>query len=108
MLVPAKSLVNGTTVRVDHSQEPVEYFHMLLASHEILFTDGAPTESFHPGSYALRELGDAAKVELHRLFPDIFEPGTYGDTARPCLKTWEGRLVCTAPDLEPAALALAS
>ncbi len=93
VLVPAKALVNGSTVRVDHSQQPVEYFHLLFDRHEVMFTEGCPTESFHPADYALRELGDAARVELHKLFPELFEPGGYSDTARLSLRPWEAQVV---------------
>jgi len=92
VLVPAKALVNGTSVRVDHSQEPIEYFHLLFDRHEVMFTEGTPTESFHPGEYSLRELGDAAKVELHKLFPELFVAGGYGDTARLSLRPWEAQI----------------
>jgi len=93
VLVPAKALVNGKSVRVDHSQKPVEYFHVLFDRHEVMFTEGLPTESFHPNDYSLRELGDAARVELHKLFPELFEANGYGETARLSLRPWEGHLV---------------
>ena len=92
VLVPAKALVNGKTVRVDHSGEPVEYFHLLFDDHQIVFTEGAATESFHPSGYALGELGDAARVELHKLFPDLFDDGC-GDVARQTLRPWEAGLI---------------
>ncbi|MDJ0628798.1 MAG: Hint domain-containing protein [Rhodobacter sp.] len=92
VLVPAKSMVNDTAIRVDHTCQPIEYYHILFDRHEIVFTEGAPTESFHPGSFAMRELGDAARVELHKLFPELFRDG-YGETARLSLRPWEGSVV---------------
>lgn len=70
--MPAKALVVVKTVRVDHSQKPIEYFHLLFNQHKVMFTEGCPTESFHPGEFSRRELGDAAKMELHKLFPELF------------------------------------
>lgn len=93
VLVPAKALVNGRTIRVDPPAGPTEYFHLMFDAHEVIFTEGAPTESFHAGPYSLRELGDAARVELHRLFPELFGAGGLHPTARMALKPWEGRLV---------------
>lgn len=93
VLVPAKALVNGKSVRVDHSQTPIEYFHLLFDRHEVMFTEGLPTESFHPNDYSLRELGDAARVELHKLFPGLISQRAYPATARLSLRPWEGQLV---------------
>lgn len=100
VLVPAKALVDDDRIRVDDSGAPVEYFHLLFDAHEVMFTEGAPTESFHPGALAIRELGDAARVELQRLFPDLFENATRSRSARAALQPWEGA-VCLA---EPKAL----
>lgn len=93
VLVPAKALVNDRSIRIDTSPEPIEYFHLMFDDHEVIFTEGAATESFHAGRYSLRELGDAARVELHKLFPELFEPDCRRETARLSLKPWEGRLV---------------
>ncbi len=92
VLAPAKALLNDATIRVDHDAPDVEYYHLLFDAHEIIFTEGAATESFHPGGYALRELGDAARVELRKLFPELFEID-FGETARPSLRPWEGQLL---------------
>jgi VCBS repeat-containing protein len=53
LLVPAKALVNGTTITTDVATREVEYFHMLFDQHEIIVTEGAETESFHPGRQAV-------------------------------------------------------
>jgi hypothetical protein len=99
VLVPAKALVNDHSIRMDTSLEPTEYFHLMFDDHEVIFTEGAATESFHAGQYSLRELGDAARVELHKLFPELFEPDCRRQTARLSLRPWEGRLVCDAAHL---------
>lgn len=93
VLVPAKALVNDQSIQVELSDTAVEYFHILFDTHEIIQTEGAPTESFHPGRHSVRELGDAVKVELHRFFPQLFETNGYGDTARLSLRPWEGELI---------------
>ncbi|MFY0690400.1 MAG: Hint domain-containing protein [Paracoccaceae bacterium] len=98
VLVPAKALVNDRSVRIEETQSPVEYFHLLFDQHEIVFTEGAPTESFYPGEYALRELGDAVRVELHKLFPELFAPEDYSKAARPSLRPCEGKLVFEGDD----------
>ncbi|MEM7243178.1 MAG: Hint domain-containing protein, partial [Pseudomonadota bacterium] len=47
VLAPAKSLVNDQTIRIEECDE-VEYFHILFDTHEVIFAEGAPSESFHP------------------------------------------------------------
>ena len=45
-LVPAKLLVNGRNVTIIEAPARVEYLHIELERHEILFAEAAPTESF--------------------------------------------------------------
>jgi len=64
-LVPASSLINGSTVtRADFSdRETIEYFHIELDTHEIVYAEGIAVESFR-GS---REFFDNF-VEYERLY----------------------------------------
>ena len=95
VLAAAKHLVNGTTIQIVPQPE-IEYFHILLDDHEVLFAEGAMSESFHPGSYALAS--DAAmRAELEALFPemssDAFRTGWM--PSRTVLKSHEARVVAT-------------
>ena len=45
VLIPARYLVNGSTIVRDHL-ERVDYFHVELESHDVLLAEGAPSESF--------------------------------------------------------------
>ena len=49
VFVPARLLVDGRQVR-QVPQARVEYFHILLDQHQVIFAEGAPSESFHPGA----------------------------------------------------------
>ncbi|MDR9393362.1 MAG: Hint domain-containing protein [Roseovarius sp.] len=93
VLVPAKALVNGTTIRIDHDADGVAYFHVLFDRHEIMLTEGLPTESFHPGDYALRALESATRDELHKLFPELVDGAGAPETARMVLRPWESALL---------------
>ncbi len=94
VLAPAKGLINDRTVIRDASVEEIEYFHILFDSHEIIKTDGAFTESFHPGAYTMREMDDTVRAELIQILPQLATPaGNYGNTARMALKVAEARLV---------------
>ncbi len=93
VLVPAKHLLgnDGIYQAVDGF---VEYFHILFDAHEIIFAEGAATESYHPGDYSLGELGEPARDELFKLFPYLRStPNSYGPTARTCLKGYEGKML---------------
>lgn len=46
VLVPAKLLVNDDTIRPVMDQESVEYFHVELETPDVLWTNGARTESY--------------------------------------------------------------
>lgn len=94
VLAPAKGLVNDRDILIDHSGEPVEYFHLLFEDHQVIWTEGAPTESFHPGPYTLREIDHGARRELFRLFPDLQrDPAGYGPAAHFALNVREATLV---------------
>lgn len=90
VLVPAKGLVNNQTIRLDTNAKEVDYFHILLDRHEIMFTEGLPTESFHPGEYALSEIGHDAREELFALFPELSDEKAVPETARTVLRPWQG------------------
>jgi hypothetical protein len=93
VLVPAKGLINDSTIRYDHEADGVEYFHVLFDRHEIMLTEGLWTESLHPGDYVLREIGGAAREELLRLFPQLTGDEDLTETARMALRPWEGTLL---------------
>ena len=46
ILVPARSLVNGGSIRQLREVTEVEYFHLELDAHDVIIADGAEAESF--------------------------------------------------------------
>ncbi len=93
VLVAALHLVNDVTVRVDRSEAEVEYFHILFDRHEIVWSEGLETESFHPGRATLDGMGQAARAELLALFPGLESVGSYGPAARRSLRAREALLL---------------
>jgi Hint domain len=71
VLIPAKAMLNGTTVRQVVPPEGVCYIHLLFDRHEILLSEGALSESFHPGEAGLMALEESQRRELERLFPGL-------------------------------------
>lgn len=93
VLVAAKHLVDGKLVTQDEGGE-VTYIHMMFDEHEVVYAEGAATESFHPGSVGLSAVTDAAREELFALFPQLRSNiGGYGQTARRCLRRHEANLL---------------
>ncbi len=60
--------------------------------HQIIFANGAPTESFFPGTEAMDALDPAQREELDALFPDLAqaEPVNYLS-----LRHWEAAAILT-------------
>ena len=72
VLVPATHLLPLPNVEIDTVIEEVEYFHIMFDQHQIIWADGAPTESFFFGPEAIKSLGPAARAEMEALFPELF------------------------------------
>ena len=91
-MADADALVGHTPAMRAMGSEGVTYVHIGLARHEVIFANGAPTESLFPGDQALGAMGAAARAELIELFPDLatgLSPLTR--PARPFLKRFEAR-----------------
>ncbi|MDG1280423.1 MAG: Hint domain-containing protein [Pseudorhodobacter sp.] len=91
VLVPAKSLVNGTSIRQKIWDQDLDYVHFLFDQHEIVSSDGALTESFLPSATSLTGVGAESRAEILRLFPELAN-GRQVLAARPVLSDREGRL----------------
>jgi Ca2+-binding RTX toxin-like protein len=77
--------INGGKARIARGIRQVTYIHLMFDAHQIVFANGAPSESFYPGPMALGALAEPAQEELQMLFPALFSLPTasvYGETAR--------------------------
>ena len=79
-LIAAINLTALPGVYVDTGCDAVAYFHLMFDHHEIIFAEGAPSESLYPGPEALKSVGDDAREELLALFPEL---GTRDHGAQP-------------------------
>ncbi|WP_349959764.1 Hint domain-containing protein [Rhizobium sp. ZPR3] len=73
-LIPAKFLVNGTTITQEATLVPFEYFHIELEQHSIILAEGAQTETY-------LDLGG----RLSFLEPGVLRFGSFGNGAT---RTW--------------------
>ncbi|SEQ24320.1 Ca2+-binding protein, RTX toxin-related [Loktanella sp. DSM 29012] len=71
------------------------YIHFMFEQHEVVLSNGAWTESFHPGDYSLNGLGNSQRNEIFELFPELkTEAGLQGyQSARKALKKHEAKLL---------------
>jgi Hint domain len=92
VLVAAKHLVGLPGIMVACDVDEVTYLHFLCDRHEVVFANGAPTESLYAGPMAMKALGDEAVAEILGLFPDLGQMGSFALTpARVLVKGREGR-----------------
>lgn len=81
VLIQVKLLANGITI-FQVPRERVEYWHVELESHDILLTEGLPTESYLDLGNRTAFINGGAYVEAH---PD-FEPKNYADYCVPLVQ----------------------
>ena len=94
VLATAESFVTDHPILRDEGGE-VEYFHMLFGTHEIIYAEGAPSESIHLGEQGWKALDHATRDEILTLFPQLTDGNLneYGPAARMSLKHKEGALL---------------
>lgn len=83
ILVSAKKLLNLDGIDIDLDAVNVTYNHFLFDRHEIVFSNGTPTESLFTGAEALKSVGVEARREIATLFPEIMSRGFVPSPARP-------------------------
>lgn len=71
VLVSAIKLTGLPGIFVDNAVESVEYFHVLFDKHEIVFAEGAASESLYTGPEALKAVSPKARKEILTLFPEL-------------------------------------
>ena len=81
ILVPAIKLCNGASIRQELPEDGVTYIHMLFDAHEVVWSDGIPTESYLPAE------GDTSDMahEVTTLFPALDQAQGQMVAARPCI-----------------------
>lgn len=82
VLIPAIKLTEMPDIYIDTSVEEVEYMHILFDTHEVIYAEGAPTESLLTGPQALKSMSKEAIEEIKAIFPEVFEEGFEASPAR--------------------------
>lgn len=71
VLVAAKQLCQLDGIDIAEDLDSVTYVHFLFDDHQIVFSNGAETESLFTGDVALNSVGPAALEEILTLFPEL-------------------------------------
>ncbi|SLN71521.1 Poly(beta-D-mannuronate) C5 epimerase 7 [Roseovarius albus] len=82
ILVPAVRLLDLPGVFADERVERLEYFHLLFDQHEVIFAEGAPTESLYAGPEALKSVPPEIRQEMLTLFPELRAADSTPEPAR--------------------------
>jgi Ca2+-binding RTX toxin-like protein len=90
VLARAKHLAEmAGPIRVAHGKKQVTYIHLMFDAHQVIFANGAATESFYPGRCALDMFPASVLKEIADVVPALrHQPAeaAYGPTARPMMK----------------------
>jgi len=94
VFVPAKALVNGTSIYTE-ARRQVSYYHILLPEHEVMWAEGAPCESLFLGDVTVERLSEEARTEVAQVFPQLVMPraGRRMQIARKDLSFKQGRML---------------
>ena len=65
-MVPAIRLIELPGIFIDNQRKAVTYHHLVFDQHEVIFAEGAPTESFYPGPIGLAAISPEAKQRSRR------------------------------------------
>ncbi|MDM7970441.1 MAG: Hint domain-containing protein [Paracoccaceae bacterium] len=74
VLAAAKQLLLIEGIEVAEDVSDVEYWHILFEKHEIVWANGAPSESLYTGNEALKSVSPAAREEIFSIFPELRKP----------------------------------
>lgn len=104
VLVTAKHLAEAGRAKKlspnDFRPNGVTYWHIMFDAHEIVISNGIPTESFRPGKEALMSLPDTA-AELYKIFPELREEQSAFSSARYLADPHETRAMMSAGAATP-------
>jgi len=84
VLIPATKLKDLNGVQAEQNLTNVTYHHFMFDDHEVVFSNGAPTESMSLGKEALKSVGIKALKEITSIFPEVLSDEFTPSLARSC------------------------
>ncbi|WP_299137881.1 Hint domain-containing protein [uncultured Tateyamaria sp.] len=82
VLIAAKKLLTLDGVEQVTTAKDFWYFHILFDRHEVVFANGAPSESLFLGAESLKTMSPEAKAEIAAIFPETTDPNFGPSPAR--------------------------
>lgn len=82
VLLSARKLTELLGIYVDTDVADVTYFHLVFDDHQVVYAEGAPSESFYCGAQAIDGLHSEARDELLTLFPELAQAEASPSMAR--------------------------
>jgi len=73
VLVSALKLTTLPGIFIDETVDALEYHHLMFDNHEVVFAEGAPSESLFAGREVLNALTKDGLSEIYALFPELAE-----------------------------------
>jgi hypothetical protein len=97
VLAPAVALVGRPGVTRETAGDGVTYVHFMFDRHQVVLSEGMPTESFLVGETIRDGMDRDQMAEILELFPDLAGlSGTTAPAARPILKVREARALAVS------------
>jgi hypothetical protein len=88
VLIPAKKLLPLTGIEIQQENPAgVRYFRLMFSRHQIIFSNGSPTETLYFGPMVLKALPLESCLEIRALFPEICGPQYHQKPARPIMES---------------------
>ena len=94
VLAAAKHMVGADGIQTVNMMQTT-YVHFMFERHEVVLSNGAWTESFQPGDYSLKGIGNSQRNEIFDLFPELQSKAGLENyqSARKALKKHEAKLL---------------
>lgn len=82
VLVPARKLLEIDGIDIVTDCDAVTYVHFLFDQHEVVYSNGAETESLFTGPETLKAVGAESRAEILSLFPELADMNYKARSAR--------------------------
>lgn len=94
VLVAAKDLINDHSIIRERHSGHVTYVHILFDRHQIVFSNGLATETFHPAAMPVQTVAEDQRSALKERLPGVLPDGSnYGPFARRMLTGAEAAIL---------------
>lgn len=91
ILVPVKKMTDGRSILRDNTRRHVEYLHLLLDRHEVIWSDGLASESLYPEATTAK--GCDSGKDAARIIPELAGIAGAAVSARPCISDKRTELI---------------